>query len=120
MYCSTTQTLKKETASFSKSSVTIKQSNGHHSTEDLNHQLYFCHETPCTSNKIQFGAPMNLKTVHSNIKFLLCDQMLFITGNMHSTAAYATGTEVTKSVTSHGCACMSMCIIILNVTARCH
>jgi hypothetical protein len=27
---------------------------------------------------------------------------------------------VTKSVTSHGCACMSMCIIILNVTARCH
>jgi hypothetical protein len=118
--CSTTQTLKTETASFSKSSVTIKQSKGHHITEDMNLQLSFCHETPCTSNQTQFGAPMNLKTVQSNIRFLLCDQMLFTTGNMHSTAAYATGTKMTRSVTCHGCACVSMCIIMLKVTARCH
>lgn len=44
---------------------------------------------------------MNLKTVHSNIRFLSCDQMLFTDGNMHSTAADATGKEEKNSVTMH-------------------
>jgi hypothetical protein len=62
----------------------------------------------------QTKAPMNLYNVHSNIRFLSCDQMLFIDGNMHSTAADATGKEETNSVTCNGRACVSMCIIMTN------